>query len=414
MKPSRLVARIWILGCCLGAAAGAAPDPDLALKPPNLVTSPGREYADANRKWQGIPGIERTEDGRLWATWYSGGTGEGPLNYVVLASSEDDGQTWSKLRLIVDPVDPVRAFDPCLWRDPNDRLWLFWAQSASQWDGRGGVWAMTTDDPDNPSPKWSAPRRIADGVMLNKPTVLDSGEWLLPISGWRFKPPMIEDALRAIGYAAPAEAAKAFAHGPGEHSDPAEHRGSMVWASDDDGKTFAFRGEALVPEPQHDEHMVVERENGDLWMLVRTAYGIGQSVSSDKGRTWSAGGPSGIPHPVTRFHLRRLERSGRLLLIRNMPDATNVKLRTHLTAFVSDDDGKSWQGGLLLDERDQVSYPDATEGDDGQIYVIYDRERGDAKEILMARIREEDIFAGRIVSPDSRLQVIVNKATGEK
>ena len=397
-----------IAGALLAAAGAAAQDSDIALRASRLVADPDGHYADSRRIWQGIPGITRTLGHRLWATWYTGGSGEGARNYVMLASSDDDGTTWSAPRLALDPPDPVRAFDPCLWTDPNGRLWLFWAQSAGLWDGRGGVWAITSDDPDAEQPTWSPPRRIADGVMMNKPTVLEDGQWLLPISGWRFKAPRIEESLAAIGHPEPAEAAKALARSPGDRG------GSMVWVSRDEGRTFEYRGQALVPEPQHDEHMIVERENGELWMLVRTAYGIGESVSSDQGATWSEGGPSGIAHPVTRFHLRRLELSGRLLLIRHIPDPEYPKLRTRLTAFLSDDDGKTWEGGLLLDGRDHVSYPDATQADDGEIYVIYDRERGGAKEILMARIREEDIFAGRVVAQGSRLQMIVNKATGQR
>lgn len=359
---------------------------EIALNPAPVLIPPAAQYQDHNRFWQGIPGIERTRGGSLWATWYSGGTGEGPQNFVVLARSRDNGGVWSPPQLIVDPPDPVRAYDPCLWLDPGGKLWLFWAQSFDKWDGRGGVWAITTANPDDPSPKWSKPRRIADGVMMNKPTVLADGTWLLPISGWRFKAPDPEAKSRG---------------------------GAGVYASTDKGRTFQYRGQALLSEPQFDEHMTVERKDGSLWMLVRTAYGIGQSESRDKGATWSAGGPSGIPHPVTRFHLRRLK-SGRLLLVRNDPDSARPKLRKRLTAFVSDDDGKSWQGGLVIDPRDSVSYPDAAEAPDGTIYVIYDRERGGAKEILCARIREDDILAGKPVSSGAQLQMLVNKATGKR
>ena len=389
--------------------AVAAPpiDPEMALEAPAVHTSPAEKYADSQRAWQGIPGVERTRGGRLWATWYSGGTGEGPLNYVVLVHSDDGGVTWSAPELVVDPTDPVRAYDPCLWTDPQGRLWLFWAQSAGQWDGRGGVWAIVSDDADAAKPTWSKPRRISDGVMMNKPTALSNGDWLLPVSGWRFKAPSIEKGLEAMGHDAPKEAARAWARSPGDHG------GSMVFASSDKGKSFSYRGQALVEHPQHDEHMVVERKDGSLWMLIRTAYGIGESVSRDGGVTWSAGGPTDIPHPVTRFFVRRL-RSGRLLLVRHVPDAENKKLRTNLTAFLSDDDGHAWKGGLLLDGRDHVSYPDAVEGEDGVLSIIYDRERRDAKEILLARIKEEDILAGKVVAEGSRLQLLVNKATGQR
>ena len=39
---------------------------------------------------------------------------------------------------------------------------------------------------------------------------------------------------------------------------------------------------------------------------------------------------------------------------------------------LSDDDGVTWQHKLLLDERNEVSYPDAVEHN-GFIYIIYDR-----------------------------------------
>jgi hypothetical protein len=74
----------------------------------------------------------------------------------------------------------------------------------------------------------------------------------------------------------------------------------------------------------------------------------------------------------------------------------------------------------LLDERESVSYPDAFEAEDGYIYIIYDRKRGcnkenlkeayaNAREILTARIREEDILAGKLVCEGSYLRQVVSK-----
>ena len=400
----RKAARVCALLVAVTGASKAL-DPELALRPPRVIADPGPAYGDANRAWQGIPTIARSPGGRLYASWYSGGEGEGPRNYVLLVHSDDDGETWSRPQLVLDPGDAVRGFDPCLWADPDGRVWLFWAQSAGRWDGRGGVWSIVTDEPDVPSPAWSAPRRIADGVMLNKPTVLANGQWLLPVSGWRFKEPVIETELAKVGFADAADAGRLWARSLGDRA------GAMVWASADRGETFSYRGQALVPEPQHDEHMIVERRDGSLWMLVRTSYGIGESVSRDGGATWSPGGPSGIPHPVSRFHIRRL-RSGRLLMVRHVPDRARPKLRTNLTAYLSDDDGKTWRGGLLLDDREHVSYPDVAEAQDATLYVVYDRERGGAKQILMARITEADILAGEVASHGSALRLLVNQAGG--
>ena len=53
--------------------------------------------------------------------------------------------------------------------------------------------------------------------------------------------------------------------------------------------------------------------------------------------------------------------------------------RSHLTAFVSKDDGRSWEGGLMLDERGGVSYPDGQQTADGTIYITYDFDRTGAR-----------------------------------
>ncbi|MBL8177103.1 MAG: exo-alpha-sialidase [Bryobacterales bacterium] len=376
--------------------------PDPAMAPAKVTVNPGEEYAAVARPWQGIPTIERTRKGRLWAAWYAGGRGEGPSNWVIAASSDDDGKTWSRPRVAVDPEWHVRAFDPCLWTDPTGRLWLFYAQAAGLWDGRGGVWAISTGDPDAKQPKWSAPRRLANGVMLNKPTVTRNGRWLFPIAGWRNIDPVSRLARQKVDWSP--HAMESLIHDIGEEKD------SNVFVSTDKLKTVRLAGRVQVPGAQHDEHMIVERNNGELWMLVRTRYGIGQAISNDHGATWGGKGESDIPHVVSRFFIRRL-RSGNLLLVKHAPP--DGKTRSHLTAWISQDDGKSWTGGLMVDDRVGVSYPDAVESPDGRMYIIYDRERSRAKEILMAVIREADITAGRTVSSDARLRVLVDRATGQ-
>ncbi|MCX6903126.1 MAG: exo-alpha-sialidase [Verrucomicrobia bacterium] len=284
-------------------------------------------------------------------------------NYIILDTSGDDGRTWQRA-LILDPDrdGPVRAFDPCLWHDPTGKLWLFWAQRP---DSRKAGAA------------WSAPQRVFEGIMMNKPTVAADGRWLFPAAVWF------------------------------------SNASARVICSADQGATFAQIGAANVPETKDrncEEHMLVQRLDGALWMLVRTRYGIGESVSKDGGKTWPEVTPTTLSHPVSRFHIRRLA-SGRLLLVRHdPPDHANI--RSHLKAFLSEDDGRTWKGGLLLDERRNVSYPDGVQAPSGLIYVIYDWERQRGKEILMATFREEDVLQGKITSADGRLQVRVNKATG--
>lgn len=352
-------------------------------------------YFVSARKWQGIPGLERSPNGRLWAVWYTGGSGEGRDNYVVLATSGDDGKTWSEPRLIIEPQLQARAFDPTLWVDPLNRLWLFWAQgyqgsdityhNFTAYKQRAGVWAIVAENSNDPDPKWSDPRRLCDGIMMNKPLVTSAGEWLLPASIWDIKKVKPEDVSP-------------------------DDTGANVIASSDQGKTWSFQGRALASPRSYDEHMLTENRDGSLRMWIRTGAGIAESLSEDGGQTWSV--PKlrkDMSRVGTRFFIRRLK-SGRLLLVANQPPEGNK--RSHLTASLSEDDGVTWKGGLLLDERVEgtgVSYPDGVEGDDGVIRIIYDLDRDQTGRILMASFTENDILKGGFVSPDARAKILVSE-----
>lgn len=361
-----------------------------SLNPAEIRCPLPESYTDTQRQFQGISSLCTTPGGRLWACWYSGGTTENGENYVLVATSEDRGETWSAPLFAVDPPGPVRAYDATMWVDPNGALWLFWAQSYEWWDGRSGVWCMTTETPEKKDAIWSAPRRLCDGIMMNKPTVLSDGRWLFPVSIWRVKPDKNTPQ-----------------HDLGDRKNP------NVMVSTDNGKTLTTLGASFVPRDVSifDEHSIVERRDGSLWMLVRTSYGIGEAFSTDGGRTWTDTEPSQICHPSSRFFIRRLQ-SGNLVLVKNGPidQATD---RRQMTAYLSQDDGVTWKGGLVLDDRNPVSYPDGDQLSDGTIVVTYDFDRTGARLILAARFTEADILAGKIVSQQGKLQLQINQATGK-
>ena len=111
--------------------------------------------------------------------------------------------------------------------------------------------------------------------------------------------------------------------------------------------------------------------------------------------------PAGFPNASARFFLRRL-RSGNLLLVRHA-NPEEPEARSHLTAFLSDDEGESWKGGLLLDERHGISYPDGFQSEDGRIFIQYDYKR-ECGEILLATFTEADVLSGKDVSREMRLK----------
>lgn len=335
---------------------------DTFLLVPEVVAQPETSvrHAVQSRKFTGIPSMAISKGEKFWSTWYTGTTpGEDENNYVVVSSSMDHGDTW-KEQLVIDPDGdgPTRAFDPEVWVDPTGKLWVFWAQARGHDGTVGGVWAITTENPEADWPDWSEPQRLTDGVMMCKPTVLSNGDWVLPASTWRLT----------------------------------DYSARMI-VSTDHGASWHKRGAVDVPKDVRafDEHMIVEKKDGTLWMLLRTKYGIGESTSRDLGETWSPLVPSNIQHPSARFFIRRLK-SGNLLLVKHGPIDMKIQ-RSHLMAFISTDDGISWSKGLLIDQRKGVSYPDGQQTEDGTIHIIYDYNRISDQNILLTNFTENDILS---------------------
>lgn len=376
---------------------------NLSLETPVLNTSPLPDYGKDGLDYGMVIGLERTTGGQLWACWVGGGDNE--KAFFVLARSADGGGRWSDPLLVIDPHRADLPFGRRtivgnLWLDPKGRLWLFFDQALGYFDGRAGTWFTRCDDPDAVQPVWSEPERIWHGCALNKPLLCSNGEWLMVFSLWdRGKIP------------------EAFAD---QFHDLDAFRMANVFVSSDEGRTWQRRGGVAFPHPEFDEAHLIERKDGSLWITGRTHVGMWESESMDRGRTWSEPQPSAIVHVNSRHFLRRLQ-SGRLLLVKHgkasgerpsdVPYGPGA--RSLLTAFLSEDDGLTWQGGLLLDERDGISYPDGTQLPDGAVYIAYDFDRDHSGEILFARFREEDVLAGKTVSPQAAFKQLINRADPE-
>ena len=303
-----------------------------SLTPANIYVNATQErFQDTYRRWQGIPSIEVSPAGRIFVNFYSGQDAEVGGNIMMLCVSDDNGRTFRSCATVVEHPDPeCRIYDPNLWFDPLGRLWMTYTQARGFNDGRSGVWACICENADADELVWSKPRRIANGIMMNKPLVTSKGEWLFPCAIWC-------DTSGSV---------------PSERHGLENEQFSNVYASTDCGKTITLRGHADIPGRSFDEHMLVEKKDGALWMLVRTFKGIGESFSTDGGYTWTPGRNSHIDGPCSRFFIRRLK-SGRLLMINhynfdqridlddimNQGNVKSWKGRSHLTAMLSEDDG---------------------------------------------------------------------------
>lgn len=373
-----------------------------------LLNGEGSPYSAEIRNYQGIPSIEVTKKGRLFTVFYTGKDDEGPGNYLLIQKS-DDGKNYGKPFMAVVPTtEGVRCFDPDIWCSPDGRLHLYWNQSYGYFDGRSGVWCAICDDPDADEPRFGPPKRIANGVMMCKPIEKSNGEWLLPAAIWPGRPYFDEQDFEGVGSEAWQPELRCV---DGFHYMP-EETYPNVYISRDKGENWELYGHTNDFCQMFPEHMVYEKTDGTLGMLIRTG-GRGQKLayaeSKDGGATWTDCIVSDIYNPCTRFCIRRLP-SGRLLMINHL--LVEKRQRDNLAAFISEDDGETWTSHLILDERFAVSYPDFAISPDGYIYTIYDYNRYTDKEILIAKFTEADVLAGKLVTDGSELRIPVCKAHG--
>ncbi len=350
--------------------------------PIEIVTSPGEEFSTKYRFWQGCPTIQVTPGGRLWAGWYSGGTIEpSTRNYNLLVKSDDGGLSWSEPELVIlsNKEAMILAIDIQLWMDPDNQMWVFWVQRDFHFEKKDtshlSTWAVTCDNPDADQPVWSEPRFVAPGFLRCRPTVLSDGRYMLCSYDW---------AYDCYSYS----------------------------ESSDKGVTWERRHGGKKIQTDFDESMIFEQNDGILRLLARSQkYFLAESYSYDGGKSWTDGSLSNIVSCATRFFIRRLP-SGKVLLVHNnCPDK-----RINMTVALSEDDGKSWQHLLLLDSAEfsgNISYPDVSWDNDGNIYIVHDNGRNTFKEILLSKVTEEDIMVGKLVNHGSFLKNIISKAPGK-
>ena len=347
-------------------------------------------HSPTNRRFSGIPSIAVSQNsGRLWMTYYASCTdGEDSNNYSVLATSADGGESWKEV-LFADPdgKGPVRSFDPEVWIGPDKRLRWTWSERVTPVrDGEknrflsGGKELKQDDrilmvelDADTVPPKASVAREIGRGIMMCKPIVTGRGRWLFPNAHWGAAP------------------------------------SACVIESRDAGRTFCELGGVTLPEEirEYDEHNLVELKTGVLRAYIRTndrsGRAIWQAESADGGLTWGRPRACGFMQQSSRIFVRRLQ-DGRLLLVKNGGIDEKLEKREKMTVFVSEDDGRTWKGGLMLWEKFYCSYPDGDQGADGTVYLVFDGNRfGERREMYFVRFTVDDVLAGRPVSGVFRL-----------
>lgn len=324
------------------------------------------------REWQGTPSIGVDRYNTLYSAWITGGLTEGTENYITVATSKDNGVTWTQNKLIVyvNTVDSTRLMDVGFHNDRYGNLYMTWAKHVKKknvkewavvWYSKIGLVGDTV--------RYSLPRRIAEGSMLNKPYYSShSKKVYFPIAHW-----YEGDTIRH----------NAFIY---------EARYDSIQST---SNLVDFKKIGYIPMKQSIrtiyEHMLVELDDKSFLGMVRTLDGIYFSRSKDA-KVWDYAQKFTLigNNTAARFCLRKLK-SGRLLLIIN-----NSLSRSNMKVFLSDNGGKSWPYSLTLDGGNYVSYPDMIESLDGRLNIVYDYARKPHGTIYFVNLSESDILTGNV------------------
>lgn len=351
--------------------------------PPSLIKinfegqKPYHKHRINLRLFQGCPQVEISEGGRLWATWFGSNVQaeRAPFHndqFSVISTSADDGRTWKEV-FVFDPSELLGggASDPMLWKDPRGNIRFIGLRNID-FKGRdefaSSAWEFTMLDPENEHTAWTAPRLLGNkNISVMKPLIFPDGTIMRSM-----------DDFKLVGK-------------------PDKVRIRFL-KEDTNGKPIFVSALPVDDDAVFAEQMPIIRKDGSLFTFYRAKKGQKFAESFDGGKTWKLGGYYPMQFSINTKCILKTLPSGRVLLVANdvqMKEKDGKRTfyytdengkervlekyktaRTRMTAYLSDDDGKTFPHKLLLCDDGQISYPSAALGKNGAIYIVYDQGRG--------------------------------------
>lgn len=390
--------------------------------PPSLIKinyegqKPYHKHRINLRLFQGCPQVEISEGGRLWATWFGSNVQAERAPYhhdqfSVISTSGDDGKTWKEV-FVFDPNELLGggASDPLLWKDSQGNIRFIGHRNIDfkgQDEFASSAWEFTMLDPEDEHTDWSEPRLLGNkNLSIMKPLIFPDGTIMRSMDDFKFVGSPDKERIRFL-------------------------------KEDVDGKPVFISALPADADASFAEQMPIIRGDGSLFTFYRARKGQKFAESSDGGKTWTPGGYYPMQFSINTKCILKTLPSGRVLLVANdvqmkeengknvyyytdkngkhRPLEKHKTARTRMTAYLSDDDGKTFPHKMLLCDDGQISYPSATLGKDGSIYLVYDQGRGVIGQhtIFLSKITEVDILAGELVNDQSFLNTIVSRPSDQ-
>ena len=336
---------------------------------PNTAPDKAKYAVDAMERTQ-ITALETSAKGRLWASVLCGG--DDADGFLTLAYSDSQGKSWVEAVVALDGRDEKLAVrNGVLWRSPKGEMWLFYSVFDGYYDGRGSMWTMVCKNPDDSKPVWEAPNYLGVGIPTGRPMVNGKGEWFLPVVLWG------RDVLsygRALFISNKWNRARFESPYLDKYTELDSKRGAGVYISVDEGASWrenlgAVKCTNELITARYNNPQLFCQEDGAVCMVLR-ASGTAWSYASSSvdGVSWSE--PTRfVSAPDQNFAVQRLS-NGLLLMVRNGRFDRNIYwLPEGMYAYLSEDGGKTWYGGLRLATDCATINPTIAESKDGVIYI---------------------------------------------
>ncbi len=367
---------------------------------------PGYPWAQSGiRLWAREALLCRVGPRRLLACWTTGGFSEPWAgNFTMLASSDDDGATWTPCGEFRHPTRGLFTTELFVPRECEVHAFLQTYDSGAWMTQLHSYRAVSRDG----GRSWTGPHSIPGGVAnvwTGRGLVHSSGRWIIPVSwaemtGDEWAPPSVghPPVEGRVGTRALPQV-----HLPYGADSQLLYRAGNAWADrnhryvcnallcDDGGATFRRRGyvrggaQGWLIEPR-----VVELSDGRVAMLIRSQQDgwLWRSASADGGETWSDAEQSDIPNPAAKVCLLRA-RDGRIFLVHNPSgdSAAGMAGRNPLSLWVSRDDMKTWSVKVDLVRDDapgaSLNYPDGfLDEAAGQLVLAWE----DTRRVFLMRV----------------------------
>ncbi|HEX7863100.1 MAG TPA: sialidase family protein [Verrucomicrobiae bacterium] len=335
--------------------------------------------------------IVEAPNGDLIVCWFHG-SGERTADDVKIqgARKRKGEAKWSERFTMADTLNYPDT-NCALFIDPMGRLWLLWPTIlANQWESALMKYHISTNYYGDGPPVWTEKevlhvtpgQKFVDKVeawVKKKEGEVKAGRWKL--LGSRANEYLVsirkqanDKLTRRLGWMTRAHPVVV---GGTRMIVPLYSDGfsfSLMAITDDWGATWKF-SEPLVGEGNI-QPTIAERNDGTLYTVMRdngpAPKRLHESVSYDRGETWSDVVDSTLPNPGSGAEILRLQ-NGHWLLISN----DSEKGRGSLAVQISDDAGVTWKWKrhLEFDEKrsgtEEYHYPSIMQAQDGTLHATY-------------------------------------------